>query len=380
MAVKSTPPTVLLCMPVPDFAGVARHLVDIARNGIPGYNLVFFCPEGELSAHLEGLGVDVRTGRFGPDFGFTSSYRALDHTIEQVKPDLVHTHLAYADVVAAAVVNARKARRLVQKTTHAPLLISTEHGIAVDDLVYHKTVAKQKLMETVHRVRLWFTDGKIAVSRFNSVQMRKKWGARDVTVIPNGVDLDLVAEKVEQKRVPGEPGVLRVVSMARLAPEKKIDVLIDAFALVLQEDSSARLEIAGKGECLGELQQQVNRLGIESSVWFSGFNDPFEVMGRNDVLVQLSIAENNSYTLLEAKAGGLKVLATAMGGNPEQLKPEEMVPALSADNRQKIVEAAATKILAYRNLAVEYDSFAWDSTAQMTEKISRKYGEVLGSD
>lgn len=365
-------------MPVPDFAGVARHLVDIARNGIPGYNLVFFCPEGELSEYLENMGVDVRTGEFGPDFGFKKSFVALDRIIGEIQPAIVHTHLAYADVVAVAVVNARKARHLAHRTVCAPKLISTEHGIAVDDLVYHETVRQQKLMELVHRIRLWFTDGKIAVSRFNSVQMSKKWGAKNVTVIPNGVDLDIVAHKVEQKRVPGEPGILRVVSMARLAPEKKIDVLIDAFALVLEKDSTAQLEIAGKGECLEDLKEQVKRLGIDSNVFFSGFNDPFEVMGRNDVLVQLSIAENNSYTLLEAKAGGLKVLATAMGGNPEQLAPAEMVPALTPENRQQIVEAAADKILAYReNLSIRDTSFRWDSTSQMTKNISQKYGEVL---
>lgn len=377
MAVNSTHPTVLLCMPVPDFAGVARHLVDIARNGIPGYNLVFFCPEGELSEHLENMGVDVRTGEFGPDFGFKKSFVALDRIIGEIQPAIVHTHLAYADVVAVAVVNARKAQHLVQGKVCAPKLISTEHGIAVDDLVYHKTVRQQKLMELVHRIRLWFTDGKIAVSRFNAVQMGKKWGAKDVTVIPNGVDLDIVAQKVEEKRVFGEPGRLRVVSMARLAPEKKIDVLIDAFALVLKEHPDARLEIAGKGEKEAELKRQVADLGIEENVWFSGFNDPFEVMGRNDVLVQLSIAENNSYTLLEAKAAGLRVLATAMGGNPEQLEAEEMVPALTSSNRAEVVEAAAIKILSDMDRPDDSDAFTWDSTEDMTRNIATAYREVL---
>lgn len=365
-------------MPVPDFAGVARHLVDIARNGIPGYRLVFFCPEGELSSYLEDLGVDVRTGSFGPDFGFFKSYKTLDSMIDQVEPDIVHTHLAYADVVACAVVSVRKARNRLQKSVRAPRLISTEHGIAVDDLVYHKTVAQQKVMETVHRVRLWFTDGKIAVSGFNAVQMRKKWGATGVTVIPNGVDLDQVAEKVEENRLTGPEGILRVVSMARLAPEKKIDLLIDAFALALKTDTQMHLEIAGKGECLEDLRQQVEGLGLEDKITFSGFNDPFEVMGRNDLLVQLSIAENNSYTLLEAKAGGLRVIATAMGGNPEQLEPSEMVPALTSENRQEIVEAAAQKILDAKHNPVANQHFTWDSTQDMTRNIAVKYREVLG--
>lgn len=167
------------------------------------------------------------------------------------------------------------------------------------------------------------------------------------------------------------------MSMARLAPEKKIDVLIDAFALVLKEHPDARLEIAGKGEKEAELKRQVADLGIEENVWFSGFNDPFEVMGRNDVLVQLSIAENNSYTLLEAKAAGLRVLATAMGGNPEQLEAEEMVPALTSSNRAEVVEAAAIKILSDMDRPDNSDAFTWDSTEDMTRNIATAYREVL---
>ncbi|MBM7051406.1 glycosyltransferase [Rothia sp. ZJ1223] len=365
-------------MPVPDFAGVARHLVDIARNGIEGFDLVFFCPEGELAEHLRTLDVDVRVGKFGPDFGFVSSCKALQAIISEVKPDLVHTHLAYADVIGVVVVNALKLLRRVGRASVAPQLISTEHGIAVDDLVYHGTKAKSVLMENVHRVRLWFTDGKIAVSQFNAVQMKRKWGARGVTVIPNGVDLDVVTQKVADARVAGEPGILRVVSMARLAPEKKIDVLIDAFALALKSNSALTLEIAGKGGCIDELQEQVENLKIGDSVNFSGFSDPFEVMGRNDLLVQLSIAENNSYTLLEAKAGGLQVIATAMGGNPEQLEDAEMVPALTAMNRQEIVESAAQKILEVASgKKLGSSDFSWSTTTEMTQRIAQKYTEVL---
>lgn len=378
MALDSKRPVALLCIPVPEFAGVARHFVDIAANGIEGFDLVFVSPPGELPERLAETGATVRAVDFGTEAGFSTSVKTLDALVEELRPAIVHAHLAYADVIAYSVVQSRRARRLLKRDVWVPKLVSTEHGIAVDDLVYHGTVWRQKLMETVHRVRLWGTDGKLAVSRFNSEQMAKKWGARGVTVIPNGVDLDIVRKKVAAKRVPGEPGSLRVVSMARLAPEKKIDVLIDAFALVLKERPDARLEIAGKGEKEAELKRQVTELGIEENVWFSGFNDPFEVMGRNDVLVQLSIAENNSYTLLEAKAAGLRVLATAMGGNPEQLDAEEMVPALTSANRAEIVEAAAVKILSAMEGADRSADFTWDTTAQMAGNIGKAYREVLG--
>lgn len=380
VTIDSQKSTVLLCIPVPEFAGVARHFVDIATNGMPDFNLVFVSPEGDVTEHLEKLGVNVIPADFGVEAGITQSCKTLDALINQYKPEIVHTHLAYADIIASIVVNSRKLHHAINHKIWVPKTISTEHGIAVDDLVYHGSKAKVKLMETVHRLRLKFTDGKLAVSQFNAVQMKKKWGATGVEVIPNGVDLDIVVDKVKANRVEGEPGVLRVVSMARLAPEKKIDVLIDAFALVLKELPNAQLEIAGKGECKDDLIAQVKKLGIEKNVNFSGFNDPFEVMGRNDALVQLSIAENNSYTLLEAKAAGLKVLATAMGGNPEQLEPEEMVPALTASNRELIVSEAAKKIIKMAD--TDYiipEDFTWSTTKEMTERIANKYARVIHS-
>ena len=39
-------PTALWVVPVPDFGGVARHVVDMARAGLPGFNLVVLAPEG----------------------------------------------------------------------------------------------------------------------------------------------------------------------------------------------------------------------------------------------------------------------------------------------------------------------------------------------
>ncbi|MDO4916756.1 MAG: glycosyltransferase [Rothia sp. (in: high G+C Gram-positive bacteria)] len=379
MAVENSCPVVLLCIPVSDFAGVARHLMDIASNGgIPGFDVKFVVPSGELVSRLREVGASVVEAEFGVEAGFTRSFRTLNALIDELRPSIVHTHLAYADVVAAAVVNSRKARRVIQKNLVVPKLVSTEHGIAVDDLVYHGTVAKQKTMETVHRVRHWFTDGAIAVSQFNAVQMKRKWGVANVEVIPNGVDLDTVIMKVQAARVKADTGELRIVSMARLAPEKKIDVLIDAFALVVKERPHARLEIAGKGELREQLEKQVNCLGISTKVCFSGFNDPFVVMGRNDVLVQLSIAENNSYTLLEAKAAGLHVIATAMGGNPEQLEDSEMVPALTATNRAKVVEATAEKIFAIADGTIPLsEGFSWSTTKKMTQSIAHKYKKVL---
>lgn len=363
--------TVLWVVPVPDFGGVARHVLDVARTGIPGYRLVVCAPEGKLTERLRELNIPVHAVPFGPSRGFRTSFASLTHVIEREKPTIVHSHLAYADVIAAAVVNSLKMRRLANRSLTVPTLITTEHGIAGDDAVYHGASWRSKLMEQVHRVRLWGTNAAIAVSRSTAEQMRRKWGARRVSIIYNGVDAPRLRAAVHKHRVPTEPDAPRILSLSRLSPEKGIDVLIEAFAQLRTVYPKAHLEIAGEGDLADTLAQQVRELHISDTVTFSGFVDPLEAMGRSDMVVQLSIWENCSYTLLDAKAAGLKTVATNVGGNPEILAPNELV-----DRRQNAFCDSVLEALMRNCEASAPSAWAWVTNAEMTAQIAELYTQT----
>lgn len=363
--------TVLWVVPVPNFGGVARHVLDVARTGIPGYRLVVCAPEGKLTERLRELNIPVHTVPLGPSRGFRTSFASLTHVIEQEKPAIVHSHLAYADVIAAAVVNSLKIRRLANRSLTVPTLITTEHGIAGDDAVYHGTSWRSKLMEQVHRVRLWGTNAAIAVSRSTAEQMRRKWGARRVSIIYNGVDAPRLRAAVHKHRVPTEPDAPSILSLSRLSPEKGIDVLIEAFAQLRTVYPKAHLEIAGEGDLADTLAQQVRELHISDAVTFSGFVDPLEAMGRSDMVVQLSIWENCSYTLLDAKAAGLKTVATDVGGNPEILAPNELV-----NRRQNAFCDSVLEALMRNCEASAPSAWTWVTNAEMTAQIAELYTQT----
>ena len=363
--------TVLWVVPVPDFGGVARHVLDVARTGIPGYRLVVCAPEGKLTERLRELNIPVHAVPFGPSRGFRTSFASLTHVIEQEKPAIVHSHLAYADVIATAAVKSLKIRRLANRSLTVPTLITTEHGIAGDDAVYHGTSWRSKLMEQVHRVRLWGTNAAIAVSRSTAEQMRRKWGARRVSIIYNGVDAPRLRAAVHKHRVPTEPDAPRILSLSRLSPEKGIDVLIEAFAQLRTVYPKAHLEIAGEGDLADTLAQQVRELHISDAVTFSGFVDPLEAMGRSDMVVQLSIWENCSYTLLDAKAAGLKTVATNVGGNPEILAPNELV-----NHRQNAFCDSVLEALMRNCEASAPSAWTWVTNAEMTAQIAELYTQT----
>lgn len=365
----------LWVVPVGNFGGVARHVVDVATAGLPGYELVVLAPEGELADAVRRTGTRViADSSFGVDAGFKSSYASLYNTVEEEQPDVVHTHLAYADIVGAAVITALRLRTRIRRARlTVPQLATTEHGIAQRTSIYNKNQVRGAIMRVAHSARMLVTPLKIAVSQPTAEQMKKQWGARKVTVVHNGVDAPLIQAGVERYRVQSKQNGPRVLSLSRLAPEKGLTTLIDAFAQVRQEHPDASLEIAGSGELEHELRARVERLKLSESVRFAGFVDPLEAMGRNDVVVQLSVWENLSYTLLDAKAAGLGVVATDVGGNSEILEAAELVSPLDS-GEQKDTEIAQAIVTATQHA---HQPFNWQSVEEMTHQTAALYTQVL---
>ncbi|WP_210502965.1 glycosyltransferase family 4 protein [Nocardioides xinjiangensis] len=346
------PPTALWVVPVSDLAGVARHVLDVARHGIPGWRLVVLTPPGALPARLRELGAAVVEAPFGPDHGTRPSVSSLHHAVRTLRPAVVHSHLSYADVVAALAVGG------------AARLVTTEHGIARDDVVYHRSAAKARVMGAVHTARLRRFDAVIAVSQATAGVMREKWHAgRAVEVIPNGVD---VPARVPRR----EPG-LRVLSLARLAPEKRLPALLDGFAELRRRHPDARLTLAGTGPEEAALRARVERLDLVDAVSLPGFLDPEDAMAEHDVLAMLSVWENCSYALLDAAARRLGVVASDVGGNPEILPPASLVDAADAS---AVATALATQGL---DPAARPTLRDWPTVDDMCQRVAATY-DALG--
>lgn len=303
------PPTALWVVPVADVAGVGRHVLDVVEVGVPGYRLVVLLPPGPLAERLRSVGAAVVTAPVGPEHGIRESVAGVRHTVGALRPVVTHSHLSWADVVTAVA------------TVGSPTaLVTTEHGIAVDDLVYHGTVWRARLKALAHTARLRRADAVIAVADSTASSVRAKWHpsrSTPVRVIRNGVD-PLPAR-------PGrEPG-LHVVSIARLAPEKRVDHLLRSFALLRAEHPDARLTVAGTGPEEVALRDLADDLGLGASTTFVGHVDPAPLLDTADVLAQLSVWENCSYSLLDALVHGVGAVATPVGGNPEILPAAALV-------------------------------------------------------
>ncbi|MGB5934215.1 MAG: glycosyltransferase family 4 protein, partial [Anaerolineae bacterium] len=101
----------------------------------------------------------------------------------------------------------------------------------------------------------------------------------------------------------------------RLVEEKGIDLLLHAWAEVVQREPAARLLIVGDGDKRSCLEELADRLDLNRHVHFTGgVTDTVHYLQACDMYVQPSFTEGLPIAVLEAMACGLPVLATAVGG------------------------------------------------------------------
>ena len=131
-------------------------------------------------------------------------------------------------------------------------------------------------------------------------------------------------------------GPYRLVAIGTLATRYKAhDVLLQAVAIAVQRGLDVQLAIIGDGQHLPEMKQLAQDLGISGRVEFLGqlpFGDAiFAELDRSHMFVMPSRQEGLPRALVEAMARALPCVGTTVGGIPELLRPEEMVPADNAD-------------------------------------------------
>ena len=159
--------------------------------------------------------------------------------------------------------------------------------------------------------------------------------------IPNGVDTRRFspvgdAERRRLRRELALPPVPTALYAGRLAVEKGVDLLIDAWAHLRRRGVLALLCVVGDGPERSALERRARDHGILGAVRFaSATDDVVPWLRAADAFVLPSRQEGLSVALLEAMASGLAVVATDVGGTREAagdaalLVPAERPPALA---------------------------------------------------
>ena len=302
------PIRLLLVVDSLDVGGAERHVTDLALAlRREGHEVEVACSvAGPLSPRLESAGVPVRplVGDLVKRRASVAYARNLRGLLREARPDLMHAHI-YASTVAAAVAT---------RGTKVPLVV-TEHTEASWQ-GRRARLLNGWVCRRAERV--------IAVSN----AIRRRVIERDrvppgkITVVPNAV-VPAPADASPPDLLGGLRGGPLVGIVARHQPEKGVQTFLKAAARVALRFPEARFPIVGDGPLRGELELLAERIGLTDRACFLGFrSDASSVMRSLDVLVVPSRTEGSPLVTLEAMAAGVPVVASAVGGIPDQVRHE----------------------------------------------------------
>ena len=239
--------------------------------------------------------------------GFVRAYLKLQRIVRSFRPDVVHSHMVHANLLA----------RLVRLGCSMPKLVCTAHskneGGWMRMLAYRVTDCLADLSTNVSVEAVEEFEKKRAVPQgkmlpihngIDTQRFRRSDSARDVIRAQEGVCDD---EKV-------------VLAVGRLTEAKDYFNLFRAFNVLSNAGQYARLWIIGDGELRESLENEVNSYYWAGKVSFYRFQKEIAAwINAADVFVLSSAWEGFGLVVAEAMACEKVVVATDSGGVKEVL-------------------------------------------------------------
>jgi glycosyltransferase involved in cell wall biosynthesis len=215
--------------------------------------------------------------------------------------------------------------------------------------------------------------------RLANATLRYAPRTKPVTVVPYGVDL---ARFQPSARNGARPAEVVVGAVARLSPEKGLDVLLRAAARLIEGGTPLRVVLAGDGPLRGRLGRLAQRLGIAGRVDFRG-EVPHEqvpsVLAELDLFVLPSRAEGFGVAALEAQAMELPVVASRVHGIPDVVQdgrtgllvPPRDVDALAGAIGRLAGDAELRAAMGRAGRVFVEQRYRWQENAAQMERLYR---------
>jgi glycosyltransferase involved in cell wall biosynthesis len=302
---------------------------------------------------------------YGP-FSALRTLWLLMRWLRRERFDIVHTHSTEAGIIG----------RIAALLARVPVVVHTQHGMAfagsfpppirVAVLLAERLLAPRtaKIISNADALtRFYLAHGVGTPERYVTIR--------------SGIRLARFRH-ARPASLPVPRGAQAFCCISRLAKDKGIEDLLSALSRVPR----AHLVIVGDGPLLPELRALAEQLGVARRTHFMGRRDDVErVLAASDILALPSYREGTPRAITEAMAAGLPVVATDVGGIPEQVvdgRNGYLVP----PGKLAALAARITRLLAEPDLRRKMGAVArrrartW-SSAKMVADIDTLYRTLL---
>ena len=284
------------------------------------------------------------------------------------RPDVVHAHSPFVTGLLA---------RNLARASGAPLVFTHHTRFADYGHYLGPLAAPGSALTDAYLRRFWAGCAAIVAPSSDladEIRGRLPEDRRDrVHVVPTGIDVDGIRalDAVDPRPVAGWPAdAVVVATLGRLAPEKSVDVILKAAAVVLERTPSARLLVIGGGPSETDLRRRAEAYG--GAVHLTGALPRLEALALvrgADLFAFASRTETQGLVLAEALAAGLPAVAVegpgvadsvrdgvdgrVVGAEPSATRAERLALALA-----ELVEDPALRDALADRAAADADRFA----------------------
>ncbi len=250
-----------------------------------------------------------------PARSFRAQRRSVREICRRARPDVLHSHGYLPDVLSASF------GRVFQSVR-----VSTVHGFIGGDL-------RNRFYEWLQRRSYARFDAVVAVSKKLATELgASRWSKERLHTLPNAwsPSASRFARDIAREKLCLPRDIFTVGWVGRIGHEKGPDILLEA----LSQLAAVRLHVVfiGQGRERAALQTRATELGVDDSVsWTGELPDASRFFPAFDVFVNSSRTEGTPITLFEAMDAAVPIIATAVGGVPDVVSPEEALLIPSED-------------------------------------------------
>ncbi len=255
----------------------------------------------------------TRQGRLAIPTGLR--WRAL----RAFRPDLIHVHLPFTMGIEGLV---------AARALGAPL-VGTNHT-PISEFLRYSPIRGRWLERLANRYVGWFyRQCDFVSSPAQSILTEMAGALRRVPsrAISNPIRLDDFGPLPDTGGLKQKFGFppFTVLYFGRLAPEKRLDLVLRAVAHLAPDLPDLGVAFAGRGSAEHHLKALCRALGLDARVKFLGFvpelSTVVEIYNAADVFVMTSTAETQSISTMQAMACGLPVVGVRAWGLQEYINP-----------------------------------------------------------
>lgn len=212
--------------------------------------------------------------------------------------------------------------------------IGLKNPVIVADRVDPRFAPKKKILRVLRNILYSIPDAVVNQSIHNQEYFPKTIQKKS-TIIYNPIDLrdnvGLALRTSKRKKI---------VSVGRLDVQKNQKMLIEAYCKICKLFPDYELVIYGEGNLRNELENFINKNGLENKVFLPGATkDIFKKIADSTLFVLSSDYEGMPNALIEAMCLGLPVISTKVSGAVDLIQDKKNGLLCDCGNVQELVDA-----------------------------------------